>query len=199
MRNLYLGLAVAALLCSVTVGTANAQGWLFGVTYEMAVPTGAVKDFSQDSFSWRGVGLEGRKFIKQEVSIGLGFSWNVFHSEGKNITWSQPGQDITGTQFRDVNAVPIYANIFWNWGQRQGWRPFLGLNAGTMYTEHRLDLGLYSFRENNWRFAAAPEIGVRLPYNVLLGYVSVRWNYATPAGDLDEVSYFSIRVGIGLR
>jgi hypothetical protein len=45
----------------------------------------------------------------------------------------------------------------------------------------------------------APELGLQLPYDRLLGYVALRWNYAFAAGEIDEVSYFSIRLGIGLR
>ncbi len=70
---------------------------------------------------------------------------------------------------------------------------------GTIYAEHRLDMGVYSSREENWHFGVAPEVGIQMPYDRLLGYVSVRWNYGLKAGAIDEVSYFSIRFGIGLR
>jgi len=199
MKALRVLLMTAALLGLLMTGAASAQGWLWGLTYEMSAPVGDLKEFSQNSWSWRGAGFEGRTFTAQEVSVGFAVSWNVFHSKQTNVTWSQPGQDVTGTQVRDVNAVPIYANMFWNWGERHGWRPFLGMNAGTMYTEYRVDLGLYSFRERNWHFAFAPEVGIRFPYDRWLGYFSVRWNYALGAGEIDEVSYISFRVGVGLR
>ncbi len=192
-------LAVAVLMSLLVAGPAAANEWLWGLTYETAVPVGDTKEFSQDSFSWRGMGFEGRSFIYQEMTVGFSVSWNVFHSKLSNQTFSQPGQDLHGTQLRDINAVPIYLNMHYYGGQRYGWRPYFGLNAGTMYAEHRLDMGLYSFREENWHFAVAPEIGIQFPYDRLLGYFSIRWNYGMKSGEIDEVNYFSFRFGIGLR
>jgi hypothetical protein len=60
-------------------------------------------------------------------------------------------------------------------------------------------MGMYSLKQSNWHFAFAPEIGIQMPYDRLLGYVSLRWNYALEAGDVGETSYLSLRIGIGLR
>jgi hypothetical protein len=192
---------LAGLLLVGLLGNASAAGtgWFWGITYEPSIPIGDLDDFSQDSFSWRGVGVEGRSWFREELSVGFAVSWNVFHSRLDDRTFSQPGVDLHGTQMRDVNAVPIYINMHYYLGRPYDWRFFLGLNAGTIFAEHRLDMGLYSYREENWHLAIAPEVGVQLPYDRLLGYVSVRWNNGFSAGEIDEVSYFSFRLGIGLR
>lgn len=192
-------LAAVVLIAVAAGGPAVANQWFWGLTYEPSLSMGDLKDFSDQSFSWRGMGVEGRTFFAEEMSAGFAVSWNVFHSKLSNQVFSQPGQDLFGTQLRDVNAVPVYVNMHRYWGKPYDWRPFIGLNAGTIYAEHRLDMGLYSVREENWHLAIAPEVGVQLPYDRLLGYVSLRWNYGFKAGEIDEVSYISIRLGIGLR
>jgi hypothetical protein len=195
-RFLVATVLLAALLAAVPAARAQ---WFRGLAYEPAVPTGDLRDFSDDSFSWRGMGLDGRRWMRDDISVGVSVSWNVFHSRFDDQVFSQPGQDVYGTQLRDVNIVPIYVNAHYYTGQPHGWRWFLGLNLGTMYADYRLDMGLYNYREENWHLALAPEVGLKFPYTMLLGYVSLRWNNGFAAGDVDEISYFAIRVGVGLR
>ena len=150
------GLLILALL---STGSAMAEDWFWGLTYEPSIPMGDAKDFADDSFSWRGVGFEGRNWLNPDLSAGFAVSWNVFHEERDWDTISEPGRDITGNQSRDINAVPIFVNAHRYWGDTYQWRPFIGMNAGTMYTERRLDMGLYSLKQSNWHFAFAPEFG----------------------------------------
>jgi hypothetical protein len=198
MRLRHLMSAIVLLAAIGASGPATASGWLWGLSYEMAAPMGDAKDFSGDSFSFRGVGLETRTWLYNEVTAGISTSWQVFHSK-TNDTFSQDGVDVTGTAFRDINSVPIYANMHYYFGQQYDWRPFFGLNIGAMYNEYRVDMGLYQWVEDGWQFAVAPEFGIQMPYDRLLGYVSVRWHYAGSSGSIDETSYFSFRLGIGLR
>jgi len=189
-------LLILTLLCA---GSAVAEDWFWGLTYETAVPTGDVKEFCDDGWSWRGIGFEGRTWLNRNVSAGFATSWNVFHVETDWVTQSEPGLDVTSKQFRDVNSVPLYVNSHYYMGDPYETRFYLGLNAGAMYSERRADVGSYTFKEDNWMFSVAPEIGVQLPYTSFLGYLSVRWNYGFAAGSFEETSYFSFRFGVGLR
>jgi len=189
-------LVLAGLL--IAVPAARAQ-WFWGLAYEPSISMGELKDFSDNSFSWRGVGFDGRRWLRNELSVGFSVSWNVFYHEFSETHFTRPGQDIFGTQLRDVNTLPIFLNAHFYTGEAYHWRWFFGLNLGTIYADYRLDMGLYNYREDNWHLAVAPEVGLKFPYNIPLGYVALRWNYAFSAGETDEVSYLALRLGIGLR
>jgi hypothetical protein len=192
---LTLGLLTVALAAPSSAGPV-----FWGFSYEVATPLGDARDFVDDPVSWRGVGMEARKWTSPNLAVGVAFSWQVFHESKGMHTISLPGVDITGRQNRDINAVPLHVGAFYYLGDDQGGaRPFFGLNAGATYVERRADIGIYAFVEENWHLSIAPEVGVQLPYWRRLGYVSVRWHHAFEAGDVSENSYLSFRVGFGLR
>ena len=190
---------LAALALVLMFGSeARAQyvdDWYWAVSYDMAAPLGDTKDFTS-SFSFRGVGLEGRYFKSEKTSIGFFAGWNVF-SEKTSGTVQDGNRTTTGTSARTINAVPLYVTADYYWGSRGGARPYLGLGAGVIYNERRNDFGIFTSTSNKWQFAVAPEAGVMFPIGASLMYIGVRYNYGFKAGDFDALQYLSINVGIG--
>jgi len=190
---------LTAALAAALAAPAAAADWFWGLSYEPSVLMGDAKDFVDDGFSWRGVGFEGRTWRTKDVTMGFAVSWHVFHDEPEWATYSIGGADVTGDQFRDLNAVPIHLTAHRYWGEEHDWRPFVGLNVGTTYSERRVDAGLYRYSEDRWQFSFAPEVGALLPYYRKLGYVALRWHYALDSGGDGDTMYLTLRVGIGLR
>ena len=97
-------LAAVALLLP---GLASAQGerssW-FGLNWSLASPTANSKNFTSD-FSLRGMGLEWRQ-LRGRNSYGLSLGWNATNEETLE-TSSLPQVDLTGFQFRYINAYSI--------------------------------------------------------------------------------------------
>jgi len=137
--------------------------------------------------------------ITWNVSIPFG-AWIVFYEKSTD-TWQQPDADgaISGTQLRDINSVPIYVNAHRYWGDEIGFRPFLGLNVGLLYSYHRLDMGMYTWNDDKWQFALAPDVGVLFPYSSFLGFAGARYNYAFKSGNFEAQQYLEMYVGFGLR
>jgi hypothetical protein len=106
---------------------------------------------------------------------------------------------VTGTQFRDINAVPILATVHRYFGDRYAWRPFVGGGIGVMYMNQRVDIGLFRVEKDHWAFAVAPEVGMQFPYDRFLGWVSARWNYSAGTSTLPQQSYITFLIGFGLR
>ena len=175
------------------------QPMLWGITWNVSIPFGDTKDFV-DQVSFRGIGLHARKFTDDEYSYGFTTSWNVFYEKSTD-TWQQPDADgaISGTQLRDINAVPLYVNAHRYWGDEIGFRPFLGLNVGLLYSYRRLDMGMYTWNDDKWQFALAPDVGVLFPYSSFLGFAGARYNYAFKSGDFEAQQYLEMYVGFGLR
>ena len=80
-RKFLLPALSLVLLGLASAGQAQFMGDSYGaITYNMGLPMSDTKDFT-DAYSWRGMGLEFRKFVKNTTSVGLSLGWNVFHDE----------------------------------------------------------------------------------------------------------------------
>ena len=189
---------LALLLPSLAVAQGRSK-W-FGITWSMASPTDNSKAFVND-YSFRGLGLEWRQ-LRGSNSFGLGLGWNVMNEE-KFRTSSADQADLTGFQFRYINAYSILLGAHHYLGEGGRARPFLGVKAGTYYIDRRIDVGLWRISDNAWHWGVAPEIGFSVPMAGNLEYESfytqVRYNYAGAAGDVPYQSWFSIDVGFAVR
>jgi len=168
-----------------------------GMTYQTAMSSGDMTDFV-DQFSWRNIGVEGRSMIGSNASVGLFFGWNVFNQEVDG-TVELGAVDASGYQSRFVNALPLLATAHYYFGRASGPRTYVGAGVGTYWIENRLELGQTAITASNWHFGVAPEIGVIIPAQGMTDtYLSVKYNYASEAGDISR-SYWTFGIGFGAR
>ena len=183
--------AAGALVLGVT-GEARAQEWFWGGSYSMSMPLSNTKDFNE-GFSFRGVTIEGRKIINDNVSAGLSLGWHVM-SDVQAGTLELDNAALTGTFYTYTNSFPLFANAHYYLGEPGGIRPFLGANIGTAIYEQRAEVGQVAFTEDKWRFAVAPEAGVVIPLGwYVRGFLSARYHYMTGS---PTQQYLSFNVGI---
>jgi hypothetical protein len=197
MENIKMKYLLLVLLILFFSFGAFGQDWLNGVTYQISFPLSDTKDFTNKT-SFRGVGLDFRKFVKQNVTVGLAADWNVFHEvtdELIDLNTVNPDRygDVSGTQNRIVNAFPILATAHYYFGRENMFN--IGLGVGTYYVKNRLEIGVVAINSNNWHFGLAPEIG----FKKLVGYttnffVSAKYNYAFKTKEI-QPSYVALRVG----
>jgi hypothetical protein len=197
MKAIHRIMAFALLLAAL--GGSPVFGQTFtAVTYQPAQPLGNTQDFA-DNFGWRGIGLDFKKMVRDNVALGLSFGWQVFDQQTDEVV-SAFGVDISGDQFRYVNSFPLLANVSYFLGTPGGVRPYLAANVGTYIMEHRLDIGLYTIHETNWHFGFGPEVGLAFPLRPdLAGVLMSRYNYALSAGSVDEQSYLSVGIGLAWK
>ena len=134
------------------------------------------------------------------MSWGIYGSWHVLY-ERTTERISQDGRDISGTQDRTINSFPLLATGHYYFGEEEGFRVTAGLGLGAQYVSQRFAIGLYTFEENNWRFAAMPDVGVIIPLTEESGIsVNARYHW-TPEGksitsEDTSLTYLSFAVGI---
>jgi hypothetical protein len=199
MKNqslLYITTLTLVTLIFSTAGYAQFWGDSYSaITYNMALPLGDTKDFISD-YSWRGMGLEFRKFSSRNISYGLSLGWNVLHKEtNETIEINDGGGHATGNQDRTINAFPIMIGFHYYLGQK-GSRPYIGLNGPGYYVAERLDIGVFSFQNDGWNWGLAPEIGFFMPLDggaTLL--VNARYNYAFESSGRGPYSYMGFNIG----
>ena len=206
------GIIASLALILVFSGEAKAQDWWWGITYEMSatssLPTNSDSDvnFIED-YSFRGLGIEARYVPSRDANYSFGFNvgWNVLNEKNdfgtERNTISLENADVTGTQLRYFNTVPLLANASYYFGSRGGIRPYVGVNAGTYYIERRVDIGVVGIVEDNWHFGWAPEVGLVVPLGrpevALL--TTIRYNWAFSAGGTDDQKFWGFNIGIAYR
>jgi opacity protein-like surface antigen len=187
-------LAFVLLLAPLSVGPAEAQTW-WALTYQPAVPLSNTKEFT-DNFGWRGIGVDFKRQVKPNLTLGLSFGWQVFDQQTDEVV-SAFGVDLSGDQFRYVNSWPLLVNASYFFGTEGRARPYLGANVGAYVMEHRLEVGLYGIEETNLHLGFAPEAGIAFPVRPdVAAVLNGRYNYALSAGSVDDQSYLSFSVGL---
>ncbi len=190
---------ILLILALSTNAFAQRGDYWFGFAYNVSIPSGDVRNFI-DQTSFRGVSMEGRKLIKDNVSFGFMAGWNVLNKETNEVVSLRDNLDIQGFQLRYINSFPIMLNSHYYFGQGGGIRPYVGLNAGTYIIEQRVEIAAFLFDDSNWHFGLAPEVGVTFPLGWrVAGFGMVRYNYAFSSGGTGAIQYWGINLGVAWR
>ena len=180
-------------LCSLGV-QAQEWDWATSVYYSIGLPTGDLKDFT-DNTSFRGIIFDTKNFRSDQFSIGFSVGWQIFKDRLEG-TFSQDGRDVTGTQVRYVNTLPIMVTGHYHLGAPGGARPYVGAGVGTVRSLQRTDVGLFTISNNNWHFGFYPEAGVYIPVSFDMGInLAARYNYAIGTSSSIDYNYLTISAG----
>ena len=191
MKRLLITLAITAAFASGSY----AQSSLFGLHYNMSLPIGDTKDYIQE-FSFRGASFEGRGFVSDQVSIGGWASWEVFKERLDNATFNGNGVDVTGTQVRYLNMLPLLVTSHYYLGDFSTPTAYFGAGVGAYRSLQRTEVGLVAISNDNWHFGFAPEIGVWIPLDFSTGLnIATKFHYATKSND-SQYTYVSFIIGL---
>lgn len=185
------------ILASVLSTGVFAQDSFFAITYNMAAPMGETKDFI-DKYSWGAMGLEWKKMMNDNVSVGVNFSWQILSQKVNKGTLEIPDRNLTlsGTQLRYLNYFPmtVSGNYFIN---PQGKViPFVGAGAGLYRVLQRFDISGFAYNQDTWNFGFYPEAGVILPTGGSADFfVNTKYHYLLPANGKQSHSFLNINVG----
>lgn len=205
-RRLIFWIFFSGVLYFSLYNPAYAQDWYTAVTYQMSEPKGDTEQFV-DNPSYLGMGLDFRKTVRDNVTLGFSFGWNVFHertSEPIEVNTGSISGTVTGVQDRTVNAFPMMVNASYYFGQKGGIRPYVGLNLGGFVFIDTFAIGIFEFEETSGAWGMAPEAGVIIPvdYNLAL-LVSAKYNYAfsdvNVVGRDIQHSYLSLNIGVAFQ
>ena len=171
------------------------------ITYGMAKPSGPTRDYIR-STSWRGAGVDARFPVRRQMTGSVVLGWNMLHEETNEVIVFPQGA-AKGTQFRDLQSLPLLAGFQWypvaaGDGIAPSFKPYVGILGGGYLVERRTDLGLFTLLEDqDWHLGVAPQAGfiARLGQTNLL--VDARYNYAVPARGM-RCSYFGLNIGLAL-
>lgn len=175
------------------------------VEYSMAFNTGRASEYISDP-SFSGASLTFKKFVKNNVAVGVEFNWNVFSLEDPNGETVLENGTVSGAQARYINYIPLYASAgyYFNQGHRNKFIPYIQANVGASYIGQRLQLGINKIDNDNWHFALGPELGFMYVMGTdLILTANGKYNFNLSAGENlkgesdNDYSYFNANIGIG--
>ena len=154
-------LILSALICSTAVVFGQYKGGLWSYTYDIAIPFGESKDFTNPT-SFRGLSISGQGFVTEKLAIGGQFTWNTFYEKTARVQEidfvNNEGERqvgaIAGTQFRYINSFPLLvtARYFNKNPVFENFAFFGGLGVGTSIIKRRVEIGIVAIDETKWHF-----------------------------------------------
>ncbi|AWW32051.1 OmpW family protein [Echinicola strongylocentroti] len=179
---------------------ASAQESKVTLSYPIGFAIGDVSDYVKPS-SFRGIAIDYRKMINDNVGVGFSTGWNVFYEELAYDTYEFENQAVSGKQYRNSNHVPILFNGAYYMEPRAAVNPFVSVGIGTVYTRRNTDMGQFTMEQEAWNFALAPEVGMLIEFaSGFASSVSVQYYNGFQAGNElnDPQSYFALKIGFEL-
>ena len=197
-------LIILIYISFISAGSINAQtNWHLDhmglVNWQIATPVST--NYLKET-SLAGGSVEYRKFIKQNMSVGIGLAWNSFEQYIPPKVYEKPdGSQALYTDFvHQVYTLPIYLNAHYYFGGGDKMKPYAGIGLGAQYSEQSAYYNIFVTEEENWGFVARPEVGLLYRFNNDFGlHGNVGFNYATNKNDafkIDDLKHVYYSIGI---
>ena len=195
--------ATALLLIASRVAAQDAEEhYTSSATYSLAFPVGDTRQYVSH-LGWAGFGWEGMWLLRPNTRGGFSLAVQDFakHSSG---TTNYSFGSATGEQFRDLLSFSAMATSRWYLRGVAGQGPYLGMGAGTIYTQQSYQLGvLPQLVRTGWHLGVAPEAGIAIPvYAGLHAIVSAK--YFAPlssgryiGGGSRSFQFVALNIGLG--
>lgn len=186
---------IMVFLVLLGAGISAQDEYVGGFTYNMGVPTEHTRDFV-DNASFRGIGLDFKKYLRPQLSVGFSASWNVFYHRTRDILEVDNGH-VSGTQLRYINAFPLLFTGHYYLETTGRIKPYLGAGAGAYYILREFNIGIYAARTSRLHFGFAPEFGFMIASGGESAFTAnVKYNFAFGSGGSDDYSYWGVNLGV---
>lgn len=192
MKNILVTLLLIVSLSAVS----KAQNSLFSFNYVVTVPLGNTSDFI-DQVSGRGFVFEYQKFINPHTTVGIEAGHTTLYKREEEKVYTEGTASLSGIQYRYQYSYPILATANY-YALRTGvFRPYAGLGVGTMASQRKIDMGIYTSDKTHWQFAIKPEIGALIQPNANMAFrVGAKYLTGFKSNDLDGQSNLNFNFGI---
>ncbi|EAZ79750.1 outer membrane beta-barrel protein [Algoriphagus machipongonensis] len=192
MKNL---LATFILVLAIS-SFAQAQNSLFSFNYAVTVPMGNTSEFI-DNVSGRGFVFEYQKFIDPHWTVGIEAGHTTLYKKEEDKVYTEGTASLSGTQYRYQHSWPILINANY-YALRTGiLRPYAGVGIGTMASQRKVDMGIFSSDQTHWQFAIKPEVGTLIQPNANMAFrIGAKYLMGFESSDLVGQSNLNFNIGI---
>ena len=192
MKKIFFVFLLTGIISAMQI---KAQESWFSVQYSMGFATGDLKDFNS-SASFRGMSFEYRYLMQPAIGVGVETGYNLFYDRMDYATYTRGTQSLSGVQYRYTHAVPVLAAFDYYLKPDTQYNPFAGLGIGTLYTDRKVDMGMFTMQSDVWQFALRPEFGVMINTQSANLIIAAKYFSGFKAKDTDGQQYFTLNLGI---
>lgn len=200
--KIYIRNAILASCVLIMSGTIQAQEKRFNldVNYSVSGATGGFKDFVGKT-SWNGWQASLMYKINDRLSVGLGTGFQDYYEQfPRQVYKLNDGGDISAVVTNSLQTIPLLAQARYNLMPEGILQPYVGLGLGGNMILFNQHLGEFSNGQNDFGFAARPQLGVLLPFgkskeaglNLVGSYNFMPYN----KNGLDDLNNWSVGLGI---
>jgi hypothetical protein len=168
MRTSIVRIAIAAALLSGNALAQESEAWvstssyrphqtLFIVNWEIAGPISGFSNYI-DQTSLRGTSVEARSFIRDNLSVGLSFSWNRFSQTFDLVRVPISNGMASGPVYRYADQFGIRGLVHYYLGRGQ-LLPYVGVGIGGAWNYAYQQIADLTASQSNFNFIVNPEVG----------------------------------------
>ncbi|MEZ4936407.1 MAG: outer membrane beta-barrel protein [Crocinitomicaceae bacterium] len=167
------------LLCGISLlpNRVLAQASYVSAGYRVAFPMASFRDYIKTT-SFRGVQLDYKYFVNDNVAVGFQWHWNGFYENKPRQTYYFDQGAVTAEQFNFSYASNLLLGIDYYISTKNIVKPFFGAKGGMGYLEIDRFIGAAQLQETVWRFSYSATAGAlfQIP-NTSLGFtLEGSWN-----------------------
>jgi hypothetical protein len=180
---------VGALLAAGAAGAQDFASYrpkqsMYVLNYEVSLPVGTFNDNFISNTSWRGIGFEGRSFVREKISVGIGFDFNRYNQTYSLVTVPVGnGGTLSGPVYRYADQFALKGLVHYYLLTQGVAQPYVGVGLGGVWTYSYGQTADLASTNNGFDFVASPEVGVSLTAakgaSTAGLNVAVRYNYTT--------------------
>jgi hypothetical protein len=159
MRKQYMTMAAFVLIVQSVWAQQNdpfpVANSMFGFNWEISIPT---SDFVTKT-SLGGFGMEFRKLIKNNFSIGFDITWNSYSQYVPRQTHEITNGAITSDFYKYLYTLPLALNAQYYFYRSKWAVLYAALGFGAVYSEQKIYYNAFVSDDFNWGFLVRPEAG----------------------------------------
>jgi outer membrane protein len=91
--------------------------------------------------------------LTSQFVVGVAGGFNKFSYD----TYTEGTVSISGLQYRYTNSFPIVFTFDYFYDTEATLTPFAGFGLGTIYSDRRVDIGLFETKIQEWQFVFSPK------------------------------------------
>ncbi len=173
------------------------SGGLISAQWNMATPTGATSDFTNNS-SFKGISVDYRHCYRNNFIIGGRTGWNRFY-ENKGLSDVENGTTNIYTRLEHkINAIPILLIVDYMVPSEK-FIPYAGIGIGGYFISSSVSSDLIGTDyTNTFHFGVSPEVGITIPF-IISNFglnLSTRYNFVLKTAKTDNFSWFDFNIGL---
>lgn len=177
---------------------------LWGLSYNIGFPNGEFRNFIKET-SFRGFNLDYEYLVRKNLSVGFNAAYTLHHETNERASYDfegpTTGVTVSAKVWRYTHLVPLhltsrfyFSPVEYSWAHLFG-----GLGMGITYINQEVWVGMQTFREENWRFSMAPEVGFDFSTDGLFNIqISTQYLYIPNGMQLineNDLESWNLRVG----